>query len=242
MKPSTQWALLVAFGFSEKKRKAWLRFLQQAGFSTEFSVVLDNQTPVLPGVLPGSNRQYEFSGYREILSHISDRLQPADQVFLFNDSLFTHHWVTGWARLIAQRRSADLVTGDIRHEPVLFEGRPLTILASWHFALQGPEAVQLLQSGLEKILVAFDQPISETDYQDYLVNYLKPRWWRGYTRVLTPEARKVKEQCIWAEHRLSRYIEKENGIYAYPGKIYPWVHRVDRLLAAKRRMQHLWKA
>jgi superfamily II helicase len=52
----------------------------------------------------------------------------------------------------------------------------------------------------------------------------------------------VKEQCIWAEHRLSRYIEQENGIHAYPGKIYPWVHRVDRLLAAKRRMQHLWKA
>jgi hypothetical protein len=242
MNPSTQWALLVAYGYTEEKRDAWLRFLHQAGFSTEFSVVLDNQAPVLPGVLPGSNLHYEFSGYREILSHVSHHVQPEDQVFLFNDTLFTHHWVAGWARLIARRRYAGLIMGDIRHEPVLFEGRPLTILASWHFALRGTEALQLLQSGVEKVLDVFEQPIDETAYQDYLANYLKPRWWRGYTRVLTPEARLVKEQCIWAEHRLGRYIEQESGLRAYPGNLYPWVHRVDRLLAAKRRIQHLWTA
>ena len=78
MIPSRKWALLVAYGYTEDTQRRWLWFLQQAGIDPAHALVLDNKAPILPGVLAGSNRHFEFSGYSELLEHVSDRLAAED--------------------------------------------------------------------------------------------------------------------------------------------------------------------
>ena len=243
MIPSRKWALLVAYGYTEDTQRRWLRFLQQAGLDPAHALVLDNKAPILPGVLAGSNRHFEFSGYREILEHVSDSLAAEDVVYLFNDTLFSHHWTRGWAQLIQENsRIPSGIYGDPRLEPVDLDGRPLRILASWHFALYGLKAVKALQDAFANVISQFDSPIADPAYQAYQANYLQPRWWGGYTKVLTSEAYVIKQRCIWAEHRLSRKLEESTELQAYPNGSYPKVHRMDRLLAAKRRITNLLQA
>jgi hypothetical protein len=243
MIPSRKWALLVAYGYTEDTQRRWLRFLQQAGLDPAHSLVLDNKAPALLGVLAGSNLHFEFSGYSELLEHVSDSLAAEDVVYVFNDTLFSHHWTRGWAQLI-QENSMTLsgIYGDPRLEPVELDGRPLRILASWHFALHGQNAVATLQQALTNVCSQFDRPIKDPAYQAYQANYLQPRWWGGYTKVLKPEALAIKQRCIWAEHRLSRKLEESTALQAYPNGSYPQVHLMDRLLAAGRRLTNLFQA
>jgi len=243
MIPSRKWALLVAYGYTEDTQRRWLRFLQQAGLDPAHALVLDNKAPALPGVLAGSNRHFEFSGYSELLEHVSDSLAAEDVVYLFNDTLFSHHWTRGWAQLIQENsRIPSGIYGDPRLEPVNLDGRALRILASWHFALHGHQAITILQDALANVLSQFDTPIADPAYKAYQANYLQPRWWGGYTKVLTSEAYAIKQRCIWAEHRLSRKLEESTELQAYPNGSYPKVHRMDRLLAAKRRITNLLQA
>jgi len=243
MIPSRKWALLVAYGYTEDTQRRWLQFLQQAGLDPAHALVLDNKAPALLGVLAGSNLHFEFSGYSELLEHVSDSLTAEDVVYLFNDTLFSHHWTRGWAQLIQENSGISSgIYGDPRLEPVDLDGRPLRILASWHFALHGHQAITTLQEALANVLSQFDRPITDPGYQVYQANYLQPRWWGGYTKVLTSEAYAIKQRCIWAEHRLSRQLEDSTELQAYPNGSYPQVHRMDRLLAAKRRITNLFQA
>ena len=241
MTPSNKWALLVAYGYNEDTQRRWHRFLKQAGIACQNALVLDNQPPQFEGVIAGSNLQFEFSGYQEVLNHFLSAQKEATEIYILNDTLFSHHWAFGWARMLRTMSLSPGIFGDTREEPVSLEDRPLRILASWNFALVGPNAIQAFLRELKSALHDFTQPIEGEDYKRYQEHYLSPRLMGGYTKVLDSKELLNKRRCIWAEHRLSRQLEETIGFSAYPSLGYPLVHLIDRMLAAKRRIYHLLK-
>jgi hypothetical protein len=235
--------ILVAYRLTEKKCAQWARFLK--GIPAETSVVVvenDSHFPVPAGFpaawtyIRGSNTHFEFSGYREGLEALR---ADADRVLIVNDSLFTHHAWNFWRTLIHKTKNQPGISGDPRDEPIDFDGRPLRIYASWLFLMQGREALETFSAGLDHVLARFDSPIESPEYTSYLDRYLRGTWLRGYTapHSLREEgALRRKKLCIYAEHRLGRYLEEQVGIHPVANPLYRYVRQLDRFAALRRRV------
>jgi len=117
----------------------------------------------------GSNLYYEFSGYMEALACLSGveiystlgypslsertlgnkdfstqsgKIPPEEPIYLFNDTLFSHHSLKKWARIVKETNWQPGIYGDLREEPIQLDHRVLRIFATWHFSLIGSEARQ----------------------------------------------------------------------------------------------------
>jgi hypothetical protein len=239
--------VLVAYGYSTVKHARFKAFLKGAGLGHEPVFVVENHLnttcpqlfPTHWSYLQGSNQHFEFSGYLEgIEACKSLRLE---RVYIFNDTLFAHHYLPGWAALIrrSSRRLKPGIYGDPRIEPVHLESKPLRIYASWHFALIGKAARVQFEKALGTVLERFDSPIQDPVYQTYLTNYLEGSWLRGYTNpalLKSEDHLKRKKHCIYTEHRLGRALEEQGLLHPYPSRFYRLVRRMDRLLAVGRRV------
>ena len=239
--------VLVAYGYSPVKHARFKAFLKGAGIANEPVLLVENHPDGPPQkslpqywtFIQGSNRKFEFSGYQEGLE-ASKALRP-ERVYIFNDTLFAHHYLPGWAALIrhSSKRLKPGVYGDPRLEPVQIDAKPLRIYASWHFALIGYEAQTAFKKAISAVIDRFDSPIEDAVYQAYLTNYLEGSWLRGYTNpglLHSEDHLKRKKHCIYAEHRLGRALEEKGLLQAYPSRLYRLVRIMDRFLAVGRRV------
>jgi hypothetical protein len=238
--------VLVAYNFTTAKQLKWKHFL--SSFPGATSVVVENAegSPTdAESVLKGSNRHYEFSGYLEGMS-ASCQAEKDPYWVVLNDTLFSHHWAMGWRYIISQvSHFKDGLYGDYRQEPISWEGRPLTIYASWIFMLKGSQFRSEFQTLLREVLTSFDTPLHFPGYKAYQRGYLRATLFSGYTSVVnlyaSSKALEIKTKCIHAEHRLGRTLDNLGWVQRLPGRGYSLVHFVDRWLSFKRRASRLLK-
>ena len=231
--------ILVAYDFDDRKQKLWDAFLKRSGLINSKHIVIDNCPKENSIAIRGSNEFYEFSGYLQGIETL--RLDDFDQIFLFNDTLFEHHANTMWANffknLIPRKEG---IYGDGRIEPVLWDGEPLKIFASWHFLLRGKASIKAFSKILKDILVDFDKPLVIDDaYKLYREKYLSGGIFNGYSLSgkLNIEDSLRKKKCIDAEHRLGRELEKKGKMIFYSGFKYQFIHLMDRYLSFHRRFK-----
>jgi hypothetical protein len=246
-KKGKTYALLVVYGYPAKIENRWNTFLDALNIPKGQSWVLDNHPQPSVHCHHGSNAQLEFSGYAEILE-LFKRDCPAissnDRIVLFNDTLFAHHWTYGWQRWMktfAPRLPVG-VHGDGRIEPIHLKGKPLKIIASWHFVIVGTQALHAFHHALNAVCDAFEEPIKEPGYAAYLAHYLRPRYFGGVTQRFTPhsDAYHAKQKAIWAEHRLSMALDQSEMLTPYGQVLYQGLHGIDRAFSAWRRFRNIW--
>lgn len=234
-------ALLVAHGFDAPAAERWKRFLGRADLGDAVSLVVDNAGGAHAD-LTGSNDQFEFSGYLEGLRSLRSRSGPLDRIVIFNDTLFAHHWSTGWAHLVANASNEGGVWGDPRVERAWTDGRELRFLASWHFDVRGRDALDLFEDQLKATIQGFTVVGADAEYEAHLDRYLESSLTSGYSKpsgIVCDEDRLRKLRCIRAEHQLSRLVFDGDALRSYSGIRYQGVHTIDRLLSASRRVRSL---
>lgn len=232
--------LLVAYDFNDRKQKLWNTFLNRSGLNESRSIVIDNAPHGNVNAEKGSNTYFEFSGYLEGLKKIGSK--NLDQVFIFNDTLFEHHATSIWANYIRNiKPPREGIYGDGRIEPVIWDSKPLRILASWHFLLQGKVAIDIFDKTLREVLLDFDKPlIINEEYKTYRERYLSGGVFSGYSlsgKLDSKEDIQRKIKCIDTEHRLGRALDENSVMFPYSGYRYRLVHLVDRFLSFKRRIK-----
>ena len=122
--------ILVAYDFDDRKQKLWDTFLNLSRLINSKHLVIDNGLNENFNSIKGSNKFYEFSGYIEGIEVLGSN--DLDRIFIFNDTLFEHHATVMWANFFKNMNPKnDGVYGDGRIEPVLWDGEPLKIFASW---------------------------------------------------------------------------------------------------------------
>ena len=232
--------ILVAYDFDDRKQKLWDAFLKRSNLINSKHIVIDNYSNDNVEIIRGSNEFFEFSGYLQGIEILG--LNDFDQIFLFNDTLFEHHTNTMWANFIKDiSPERDGVYGDGRIEPVLWDGLPLKILASWHFLLNGKVSIRVFKELLEDVLANFDKPLVIDDaYKLYREKYLSGGILQGYSLSGNLNNEKDllrKKKCIDTEHRLGRKLEKKGKMIFYSGFKYQFIHLMDRYLSFYRRFK-----
>ena len=234
--------ILVAYDFDDRKQKLWDAFLKRSGLIHSKNIVIDNCPKENSMAIRGSNEFYEFSGYIEGLEKVGSK--DLDKIFLFNDTLFEHHANNMWANFFKNIiPGKEGIYGDGRIEPVLWEGSPLKILASWHFLLSGKVSIIDFSKTLKDILVDFDKPLVIDDaYNLYREKYLSGGIFHGYSLSgkLNKEDSQRKKRCIDTEHRLGRELEKKGKMIFYSGFQYQFIHLLDRYLSFHRRFKSVF--
>ena len=233
--------ILVAYDFDDRKQKLWSAFLNRSKLINSKHIVIDNYSNDNVEIIRGSNEFYEFSGYLQGIETLG--LNNFDQIFIFNDTLFENHAIRMWANffknVILEKEG---IYGDGRIEPVLWEGLPLKILASWHFLIRGKASITDFRKILKDILVDFKKPLVIDDaYKLYREKYLSGGVFNGYSLSgkLNKEDLLRKKSCIDAEHRLGRELEKKGKMIFYSGFQYQFIHFMDRYLSFYRRFKSL---
>lgn len=238
--------VLVAYGFDAGVRKRWRSFADRLGVPADRRIVVDNAhrgnqvggREGRAGEYPGTNEQYEFSGYLEGLDHARRLDDQAHRVMLFNDTLFSHHWTLGWGRIASSQSRQPGIWGDGRNDTIPSTGRRLRFLASWHFDLVGSAAIECFRNAVSEVVDRFDEPSGDSAYESYIERYLDGSLWHGYSDpggLDSPADKQRKLACIRAEHRLSQHKVMAMKIRSYEGPMYRSVHSVDRMLSARRR-------
>jgi hypothetical protein len=232
--------LLVAYDFSDRKQKLWSTFLNRSGLNESISLVIENAPYDNIHAEKGSNTYFEFSGYLEGLEKIG--ASDLNEVFIFNDTLFEHHAISMWANYFQNiKLLRDGIYGDGRIEPVIWDSKPLRILASWHFLLKGKVAIDIFDKTLKEVLLDFDKPlIINEEYKTYRERYLSGTFFNGYSlsgKLDSKEDIERKIKCIGTEHRLGRALDENSVMIPYSGFRYGLVHLVDRFLSFKRRFK-----
>ena len=233
--------ILVAYDFDDRKQKLWDAFLKRSELINSKHIVIDNFPKENDKSKRGSNEFYEFSGYLEGIEAL--RSNDLDRIFIFNDTLFEHHATMMWAYLLKNiSPKKDGIFGDGRIEPILWDGSPLKILASWHFLLKGKSGIRGFKELLEDVLVDFDKPLVIDDaYKSYRMKYLSGGIFNGYSLSgkLNNEDSLRKKRCIDTEHRLGRELEKKGKMIFYSGFQYQFIHLLDRYLSFYRRFKSI---
>ena len=237
--------VLVAYDFNNRKQKMWDTFLNRSGLNEARILIIDNAPKDNRYAEKGSNTHFEFSGYLEGLAKI--RSDDLDQVFIFNDTLFEHHATNIWADYIRDKKSlADGIYGDSRIEPVIWDSKPLKILASWHFLLQGKVAIDVFDKTLREVLLDFDTPlVIDDEYKTYRERYLSGGVFSGYSLsgdLDSKEETERKIKCIDTEHRLGRVLDNSEMMIPYSGWRYEFIHIIDRLLSFRRRFKSRFRS
>ena len=231
--------ILVAYDFDDRKQKLWDAFLKRSKLINSKHIVIDNYPNDNVDSIRGSNEFYEFSGYLQGIETLG--LNDLDKIFLFNDTLLEHHATLMWANFFKNMNPKnDGVFGDGRIEPVLWDGEPLKIFASWHFLLRGKASIKAFSKILKDILVDFDKPLVIDDaYKLYREKYLSGGIFNGYSLSgkLNNEDALRKKKCINTEHRLGRELEKKGKMIFYSGFQYQFIHLLDRYLSFYRRFK-----
>lgn len=233
-------SLLLAYGHNADQEGRWVKFTHLLGKWGQPRLVVDNRPNNVLADVQGSNRKFEFSGYLEGLNTLNQKCGPQARIFVFNDSLFSHHSSRRWAQFLNQYvpRSGPGVYGDPRIEPILAHGQPLKYLASWMFLLEGSTGQQAFREALEYALRHFDDSPDWPGYDEFLAHYYAPsRRWGGYTQALSLEDLERKMRCSWAEHRLSLHLQEQGMMYPFEGLHYQGLHAVDRTLSAIKRLK-----
>jgi len=232
--------ILVAYDFDERKQKLWNVFLKRSGLVNSKYIVIDNFQKENSMAIRGSNEFYEFSGYLEGLEKVG--FKDLDKIFLFNDTLFEHHTTIMWANFLKNISPERVgVYGDGREEPVLWDGSPLKILASWHFLLNGKDCIKGFKELLQDVLADFDKSLVIDDaYKLYREKYLSGGIYQGYSlsgKLNNEKDILRKKKCINTEHRLGRELEKKGKMIFYSGFQYQFIHLMDRYLSFYRRFK-----
>ena len=231
--------ILVAYDFDDRKQKLWDAFLKRSGLINSKNIVIDNSPKENSMATRGSNEFYEFSGYLEGLEKV--RSKDLDKIFLFNDTLFEHHAYNMWANFFKNVSfERDGIYGDGRIEPILWNDKPLKIVASWHFLLFGKASIKAFTKILKDVLADFDEPLFIDDaYELYREKYLSGGIFNGYSLSgkLNKEDSLRKKKCIDTEHRLGRALDKAGKMIFYSGFQYHFTHLVDRYLSFRRRFK-----
>jgi hypothetical protein len=233
--------ILVAYDFDDRKQKLWDAFLKRSKLVNSKHIVVDNYSNDNVEIIRGSNEFYEFSGYLEGIEALGSN--DLDRIFIFNDTLFEHHANNMWANFVKNIiPGKEGIYGDGRIEPVLWDGKPLRILASWHFLLKGKSSIRGFKELLEDVLVDFDKPLVIDDgYKSYREKYLSGGIFNGYSLSgkLNNEDSLRKKRCIDTEHRLGRELEKKGKMIFYSGFQYRLIHLMDRYLSFHRRFKSI---
>jgi hypothetical protein len=168
--------------------------------------------------IQGSNGDYEFGGYSEMVELWSAEAQHgtttsgSDGPFLIvNDTLFQTHYTEGWLDLVSlslnsMNASGSEVYGDIRRDGDSLAERPDPFLASWFFLLPNRTSLQRFSFALNQSLQEPQTEFSE-GYRLFLENWLHPKGkWRGWQGSAHPSVKERKIRCIYLEHRLSKLM------------------------------------
>lgn len=181
--------------------------------------VINNKPGAAKAVqIQGSNRDYEFGGYAELVEfwlieaqHGTTTSGSDGPFLLVNDTLFQTHYAQGWLDLVSLsldtlHTSGSEVYGDIRRDGDSLAERPDPFLASWFFLLPNLMSLQRFSVALNQLLQE-PQPEFSEGYRLFLENWLHPKGkWRGWQGAAHPSEKERKIRCIYLEHRLSRLM------------------------------------
>ena len=232
-------SLLLAFGHSADQDGRWMRFTQQLGHWGQPKLTVDNRPNTVFAEVQGSNEHFEFSGYLEGLEALLEKHGPQSRIFVFNDSLFSHHSARRWAEFLKNYvpEHGPGVYGDPRTESLMVNGSPLRYLASWVFILEGQVGQQAFKDALLQVLKNFNETPTWPGYAEFLDHYYATgRRFGGYTQSLSGEDRERKLRCSWAEHRLSLLLAEQQMLHPFTGLHYRALHQFDRVLSAYKRL------
>jgi hypothetical protein len=233
-------SLLLAFGHSADQDGRWMRFTQQLGHWGQPKLTVDNRPNTVFAEVQGSNEHFEFSGYLEGLEALIEKYGPQSRIFVFNDSLFSHHSARRWAEFLKNYvpEHGPGVYGDPRTESLMVNGSPLRYLASWVFILEGQVGQQAFKDALLQVLKNFNEAPTWPGYAEFLDHYYATgRRFGGYTQSLSGEDRERKLRCSWAEHRLSLLLAEQQMLHPFTGLHYRALHQFDRVLSAYKRLR-----
>lgn len=228
-------------------RKMKRRFPQ-----AKISVINNKPGAAKAGQIQGSNRDYEFGGYAEMVELWSAEAQhgtsiPAtDGPFLIvNDTLFQTHYAQGWLDLVSLsldklHTSGSEVYGDIRRDGDSLAERPDPFLASWFFLLPNRMSLQRFSIALDQLLQE-PQPEFSEDYRLFLENWLHPKGkFRGWQGAAHPSEKERKIRCISLEHRLSKLMPLHQLQIVSMGHFGENRYRILRLIDRSRTRIKVW--
>jgi len=207
--------ILVAYRWNSAKSRAldqWIRALPPAD---EVIVIENAPDGTLPAsnyhIVRGSNIFAEFSGYSEALKKLRRPDQPC---LILNDTALAHHtrilWCLQIRHWIQWNRTG--IFGDPRKEQLVTEFGQLTYYASWIFWLPSAQSLQVFSDGLDHVMAHWDLRFSaNSGYRNFLNRYLKGSIFHGWKNagLKDQKATDLKIRCIWAEHRLSEFIQRD---------------------------------
>ena len=226
---------VVIYGSSLSKRKRISHFARQ--LDVQELRVLNNHAPTQQAdELLGSNRHFEFSGYRALCDQISGE----GPFIILNDTLWVNRWVGGWRRLLSrvtENQSTTLVYGDVRVEGGRIPERPNTYLASWVFVLPNRNALEQFAASLDAVM-HHNYPPPSPEYARYLHRWFEPRWFGGWHGVRTPETIARKQHCIRMEHALSAHMLTNGLSLQSLGQTQPVFYALLRLVDRLRTLWH----
>jgi glycosyltransferase family protein len=228
-KPEIGWLL---YGSNPVKRAQMLAWQTDLGIERAY-IVNNHPQQQLPDEKPGTNEQYEFSAYEELLQSFEG---PGPFV-LVNDTLFRNHGNELWKRLVQHSLLANTaypyLWGDWRSEKIVFPEKPATYLASWIFVIPDRATLVAFQSALACILHT-PLPEPSADYVHYVRNWLQSdKWFSGWHGPGDPTTLARKQRTVRLEHALSIELRKRGLFLKSLGQhqraLYFWTRIYDRL-------------
>jgi hypothetical protein len=193
----------------------------------------NHPTYLEPDELRGTNENYEFSAYEQLLS----AFKGPGPYLLLNDTLFRNHGDWLWRQLVDKALEKPgaypVVWGDWRSESVVFPEKPAEYLASWIFMIPDRDALTAFQACLQQVM-HHPLPQASLAYEQYIRNWLQSdKWFSGWHGASDAKTLKRKQRTVRLEHALSLEMRLRGLEYRSLGQYapiyYSWVRLYDRV-------------
>ena len=228
---NTELAWLI-YGSSEKKRQQMAQWAQALRIEQVY-IANNHPTYFEPDELRGTNENYEFSAYEQLLS----AFKGPGPYLLLNDTLFRNHGDWLWRQLVDKALEKPgaypVVWGDWRSESVVFPEKPAEYLASWIFMIPDRDALTAFQACLQQVM-HHPLPQASLAYEQYIRNWLQSdKWFSGWHGASDAKTLIRKQRTVRLEHALSLEMRLRGLEYRSLGQYapiyYSWVRLYDRV-------------
>jgi len=185
--------------------------------------------------ISGSNQNFEFSGYIELL----DAMSTAGPYIIANDTWFKTHNSVLWNRLLRvflrKKQHHNCIYGDIRTEESCFSEKPSPYLSSWIFYIPNRDCVIRFRRCLEMAIKDAKLANFSSEYVAYVEDWLRPknRMYGWHINSHEKEVMERKRLSIYIEHALNVRLINEGFELVSLGynqkRLYRTLRLMDRL-------------
>ena len=182
--------------------------------------------------IAGSNQNFEFSGYIELLN----AMNTAGPYVIANDTWFKTHNSVLWNRLLRvflrKKRLFNCIYGDIRTEVSPFLEKPSPYLSSWIFYIPNRDSLVGFRSCLELAIKDAQLANFTPEYVAYVEDWLQPqnRLYGWHIKSNEKEVKERKRQSIYIEHALNVRLIQAGFQLVSLGDHHKLLYKIIRLL------------